>query len=230
MQSIEAFEMGYRSAAAGFFFDSMEIVAALAPSMGGVEALRGAFELLFRERDRVNEDMAWLTQLCQSAYGTPIVTPQGVDDYRSLLVGRVFDIVNHWSYIDDIKQVNRLQAWFYAGFGLGRGDSVTRGLRMFERLHTIAGEREPLPAMPTQLHRMAAEAARQMDVASKEDDLRQVRPLFDEAAQRLQSLCLLLQRPHADVRWAEQHKDDLEHYADTVRKVRLDLAPPGFRA
>jgi hypothetical protein len=217
--------MAWRTAASGYFFDSLELIAALAPAMGGVEALRGAFELLFSQRDRVNADMAWVTRLCEAAYQQPIEVPTGVDAYRALLTGRVFDIVNHWSYIPDIKQVNRLQAWFYAGFGLGRAEAVTRAIRLFERLHTIAGLREPLPQVPIHLGRMGAEAVRQMEVASQEDDLRNVRPFFEDSARRLQTACLLLQREPEAIVWSRALDDDLLAYADAARKIQLDLAP-----
>lgn len=223
MQPEIAFEMGYRSAAAGFFFDGMELVAALAPGMGGVDALRGGIELLFAARDRTNDDTDFVASICGRAFGQHWPSPRTVDAYRHLLTTGVFEIVNRWSYIDDIKQVNRLQAWFYAGFGLGRGETVARGVALLVRMRDIAGAAAPLPQMPENLRRMAAEAAKQMGTAAAEDDLRAVQPLFDDAARRLQGLALALQAPLDAITPPATFDDDLAAFEATATKVRVDF-------
>lgn len=193
--------MGYKSAAAGFFFDGMEIIAALAPGAGGIDSLHGAIALLFPERDRVNTHMDEIADLCTRAFGQPWHAPRGVDEYRMLLRLGVFEIVNRWSYIKDIKTVNQLQAWFYAGFGLGRAETVFRGLQLQARLFEIVGESAPLPDMPVNLGRMAREGARQMDTAAEEDDLRGVRPLFEDCARRLRNVAAQCDSPLAEQPW-----------------------------
>jgi hypothetical protein len=219
-----AFEMGYRSAAAGFFFDGMELIAALAPALGGVDALRGGVELLFAVREQTNDDTDFVASLCSRAFNQHWPPPRGVDAYRHLLTTGVFEIVNRWSYIDDIKQVNRLQAWFYAGFGLGRGETVARGLALLIRLRDIAGaDAAPLPQTPESLRRMSAEAAKQMATASAEDDLRAVRPLFEDSATRLQSLALALQAPLEQLVAPATFDDDLAAFVSTASRVRLDF-------
>ena len=223
MRPQEAFEMGYRSAASGFFFDGMEIIAALAPGAGGVDNLRGAFELLFPERDRVNDNMRWLADLCTAAYGKVVEPPAGVDGYRTLLQDGVFDIVNRWSFIADIKQVSQLQAWFYAGFGLGRAETVMLATQLMVRLRDLVQHAEPLPSMPTRLQRMAAEGAQQMVTASGEDDLIAVRPLFEDVAGRLRRLAVALQRSLADVEWDDTYAESLVAARETARKVRIDF-------
>lgn len=226
MKPGDAFELGYRTAASGFFFDGMEMIAALAPGAGGIDALRHAIALLFDARDRVNADMAHVAGMVAGAYGRPFEAPRDVDGYRLLLTDRVFDIVNRWSYIADIQQVNQLQAWFYAGFGLGRAETVTRGIALFERLRELTGVIPPLDQMPANLSRMAAEASKQMETAAAEDDLSALRPLFDDAAGRLRATALLLRRDPDDIGIDEARTDDLRAFVDLAHRVRLDFARP----
>lgn len=221
-----AYHMGHRTAGCGFFFDGMEMVAAASPHVpGGVEAMRGALELLFAERDRVNADAAWIAHLVGRAFGRVESPPTTVDAYRELQREGVFEIVNRWSYIADIKQVTQLQAWFYAGFGLGRARTVTLGLRLFERLRDQVGAGTAVDQMPDNLQRMAAEAARQMAVAAEEDDLRSVRPLFEDAARRVQRTSVQLLGPPDALAFTDEHADDLVAFEDAARKIALDLAP-----
>lgn len=224
MRPPQAFDMGWQSASAGYFFDGMEIIAALAPSLGGLDPLHGAIALLFPERDRVNTSMDQLAALCSSAFREPWPPPRSVDDYRHLLRNGVFEIVNRWSFIQDIHTVNRLQAWFYAGFGLGRAETVARGLVLRERLVEIAGDTPPLPDMPENLRRMALEGARQMDTAAREDDLAAVRPLFLACAQALEELAEIAAVPAGRPGAAARIGEALDLFTDTARKVQLDLA------
>lgn len=219
----EAFHMGWQSASAGYFFDGMEMIAALAPGAGGIEPLQGAVELLLPVRDTVNTRMDDLARLCSAAFGRTWTAPRSVDEYRLLLRHGVFEIVNRWSYIADIQTVNRLQAWFYAGFGLGRGETVFRGLRLHARLHEIVGDAPPLPDMPLNLGRMAREGARQMSTAAEEDDLRTVRPLFEDCARRLDGAARHCSGPLAEPR-PRMFEEDLAAVLDTARRVELDFA------
>lgn len=222
-----AYQMGFRSAACGFFFDGLEIIAATSTQIpGGIDALRGGLELLFRERDDVNEHMAWVAALVGRAFKQPVAPPTEVDAYRSLLQGGVFEIVNRWSYIADIKQVTRLQAWFYAGFGLGRALTVTRGLQLFSRLREVAGD-GPVYQMPDHLRRMAAESAKQMAVAAEEDDLRSVRPHFEDAARRMQRVAIQLQAESNQIVYTQDNDDDVAAFQASARRIDLDLARAG---
>jgi hypothetical protein len=217
--------MGYRAAAAGFFFDGMELVAALAPrAPGGIDGLRGGVELLFRERDAVNDHTRWLASLVEAAFQHPTAPPTTVDGYRTLLTAGVFEIVNRWSYIADLHTVNRLQAWFYAGFGLGRGTTVLKGVALAARLFEIVGEGTPADDAPGNLQRLAAESAKQLDVSAREDDLVSVRPLLLDAADRMKRASIALLRPLPQVRFGDEERLDLEALADVRRRVELDLA------
>lgn len=219
----QAYALGHDTAAAGFFFDGMEMVAAASPdASGGIDGLRGAVELLFAQRDRTNEQMVALTRTVVAAFGSPVTPPTTVDAYRTLMTEGVFEIVNRWSYIADIKQVTRLQAWFYAGFGLGRADTAMRGVQLLERLHELVGPTDTVVQMPTRLGRLAAEASKQLDVAAEEDDLRSVRPLLESAADRSRGVALLTSRPINTIQFG--HTEDLEFLTDADRKIRLDLA------
>ncbi len=224
MQPYRAFEMGHDAASSGFFFDGMELVAALSVRVGGFDPLRGALELLFAQRDPVGMSMKRVATLVGQGFGRSTPPPTGVDAYRRLLEEGVFEIVNRWSYIEDIKEVNRLQAWFYAGFGLGRGATVLRGLEMIPRLFDVTGHGTELDTMPARIQRMAIEAAKQMETAAEEHDLTAVRPLFQDAARRLKHLSIVLHRPIEDLVWTEERHGDLMVLEDTARKVRLDLA------
>ena len=70
---------------------------------------------------------------------------------------------------------------------------------------------------------MAAEAAKQMVTASAEDDLRAVRPLFEDAARRMQGIALALQARLADITPPVTFDDDLVAFEQTARKVRVDF-------
>lgn len=215
--------MGYQTASCGFFFDGLEMVAGASPdATGGIDGMRGALELLFRQKDVVNSRMNELSSKVQGAFGAPVTSPTTVDEYRALMTNGVFEIVNRWSYIADIKQVTRLQAWFYAGFGLGRAETVTRGVELLVRLHEIVGDTASVGQMPARLSRLAAESAKQMSVAAEEDDLRSVRPLLEDGARRVSSLAILTSRPASEIQFA--HSEDLEFYRDADRKITLDLA------
>lgn len=215
--------MGYRAAAVGFFFDSLELIAACSVHVGGVENLRGALELVFAARDETNSNAGWLAELLSGAFKHEWTAPRGVDEYRLMLTAGVFEVVNRWSYIDDVKQVTRLQAWFYAGFGLGRAQTVTRGIQMYDRMRNLVPVASAADDMPANLHRMAAEAVKQMVVAAEEDDLRSVRPMFEDVARRLQVVSLFLLRERAEIVFAPTHLDDLAVITDTLRRIRLDL-------
>jgi hypothetical protein len=227
MNPSHAFEMGYRAAAAGFFFDSLELIAACSVHVGGIDNLRGAIELVFADRDETNANVAWLANTLSGAFKQPWSAPRGVDEYRLMLTAGVFEVVNRWSYIDDVKQVTRLQAWFYAGFGLGRARTVTLGLQMYERMRNLVAVASAADDMPANLHRMAAEAVKQMQVAAEEDDLRSVRPMLEDNARRLQLVAVVLLRERAEISYLPAHVDDLRAIADTLRRIRLDLTHTG---
>ncbi|MFT6396877.1 MAG: hypothetical protein ACJAYU_001621 [Bradymonadia bacterium] len=219
----EAYRMGYQTASCGFFFDGLEMVAGASPdAVGGIEGMRGALELLFAQKDVVNSRMDELSAKVHGAFKSPVSTPTTVDEYRALMTNGVFEIVNRWSYIADIKQVTRLQAWFYAGFGLGRAETVTRGVELFARLYELVGGTPAVEQMPVRLNRLAAEAAKQMSVAAEEDDLRSVRPLLEDGARRISALSILTSRAAGDIQFS--HSEDLEFYRDADRKITLDLA------
>jgi hypothetical protein len=220
----DAYHMGQKSAAAGFFFDGMEMVAATSSVVGGFEYMRGALELLFAEKDATNERVAWLTALVSRAFGQVVVPPTGVDEYRLLLTGGVFEIVNRWSYIEDIKTVSRMQAWFYCGFGIGRLETVYQGTALLRRLMEIAGTGPPVEQMPERLYRLAQEAAKQIDVAGEEDDFAGVRPLLGEVSSEAKSLALWLQRPLDAMGEPLGIAESLQHVRDVERKLALDVA------
>ena len=224
MQLAEAYHMGQKSAAAGFFFDGMEMVAATSPLVGGFDNMRGALELLFAEKDVTNDRVAWLTALVSKAFAQPVAPPAGVDEYRLLLTEGVFEIVNRWSYIEDIKTVTRLQAWFYCGFGVGRLETVYQGTALLRRLIEIAGTGPPIAQMPERLYRFAQEAAKQIDVASEEDDFSGVRPVLDEVSSEAKSLALWLQRPLDALGEPLGITESLQHVRDVERKLALDVA------
>jgi len=217
--------MGFQTSSSGFFFDGMEMVAAVSPHVdGGLDGLRGPLELLFEERGRVEASMGLVCALIEATLRTPTPKPVTVDAYRALLTGGVFEVVNRWSAIRDIKEVTRRQAWFYSGFGLGRAYTVTKGVGLFERLRDRAGQGTPLDQMPDNLRRMAAESAKQMEVAAAEDDLRGVRPLFEEIAARMKRAALHLQGNPSGIVFGTREAEDLEQVLEVSRKIELDLA------
>lgn len=226
MNPPDAFDLGWRSADSGFFFDAMEILAALSAEVGGFDVLRGPLELVFLEKDQVHEHGLWLARTTSAAFRTDVAPPTTVDAYRDLLTSLVFEIVNRWSYIADIKQVTRLQAWFYAGFGLGRGATVLRGIRLYQRMREVAPASPALADMPLRLQRMAAEAAKQMDVASEEDDLRAVRPLFEAVSLRLKARSIGLQQEDLRELPEAELAEDLTLFSETARRVQMDFVRP----
>ena len=176
MQPAQAFELGYLAAASGFFFDGMEVVAAAAPAAGGLEPLSHAFTLVADDALATRHRMEALCALVGAAHSVAWPLPNGVDDYRLLLTNGVFDIVNRWSYIADAKQMGRLQAWFYLGFGIGRASSVLQALPLLMRLRDTIGTAEPVPSMCESLRSLLAESIRQLELAAREQDLDAVRP------------------------------------------------------
>jgi len=220
----EAYTLGHDAAASGFFFDAMELVAVVSTHVGGLDALRGAIELIFAERDATHERMARTVALCSGAFRRPFHAPTEVDAYRALLTDGVFEIVNRWSIIQDIKTVNQLQAWFYAGFGLGRAATIVRGVQLFERVHAVAPNEPNLAQMPIRLRRLAQEATRQVEVAGGEDDLDRVRPLFVDVASRLRRLLMVLNRDPDEIAFSALEADDLRAFDDVARRVLLDFA------
>ncbi len=224
MTPAEAYALGYDTAAPGFFFDGMEMIAAVSPACGGIDRLRGGVELLFTERDPVSDQLGRVVAAMSALFGVPFETPTTVDDYRHLMTAGVFEVVNRWSYIDDIKTVNQLQAWFYAGFGLGRAETAIKGLRLFERLYEIVGSGTVLDTMPERLRRLAAEAAKQLEVAGDEADLTSVRPLLHAAADRAKHASVLAQRSPETIGWSAELRADLEFLTDARRKLDLDVA------
>jgi hypothetical protein len=224
MTPAEAYALGYDTAAPGFFFDGMEMIAAVSPACGGIEPLRGGVELLFAERDPVSARLGRVAAGMSTLFGQPFETPTTVDEYRHLMTAGVFEVVNRWSYIDDIKTVNQLQAWFYAGFGLGRVETVIKGFRLFERLYEIVGAGTILDTMPERLRRLAAEAAKQLEVAGDEADLASVRPLLHAASDRAKHAAVVAQRSPKAIEWTAELRADLEFLADVRRKLDLDVA------
>ena len=176
MQPAQAFELGYLAAASGFFFDGMEVVAAASPAAGGLEPLSHAFTLVADDALATRDRMEALCALVGAAHSVVWPLPNGVDDYRLLLTNGVFDIVNRWSYIADAKQMGRLQAWFYLGFGIGRASSVLQALPLLMRLRDTIGTAEPVPSMCESLRSLLAESIRQLELAAREQDLDAVRP------------------------------------------------------
>ena len=224
MQPFGAFDMGYDAASSGFFFDSMELAAALSVRLGGFDRMRSALALLFAQRDVTESAMRRVSEVVTQAFKKPISPPIGVDEYRNLLENGVFEIVNRWSYIRDINQINRLQAWFYVGFGLGRGTTVLRGIELIPRLFELVGKGTELDSTPKRLQLLAAEAAKQLEISSDEDDLQRIRPLLQDAAQRLKRVSLSLHLPVAEIRWDSELVDDLEILHNLGHKIRLDMA------
>jgi hypothetical protein len=192
MQPAQAFELGYLAAASGFFFDGMEVVAAAAPAAGGLEPLTHAFTLVSDEALATRERMEALCALVGAAHSVAWPLPNGVDDYRLLLTNGVFDIVNRWSYIADAKQMGRLQAWFYLGFGIGRATSVLTALPLLVRLRDTIGVAEPVPSMCESLRSLLAEAIRQLELAAREADLDAVRPELMAVADALKPVAVRL--------------------------------------
>jgi hypothetical protein len=192
MQPAQAFELGYLPAASGFFFDGMEVVAAASPAAGGLEPLSHAFTLVADDALATRDRMEALCALVGAAHSVAWPLPNGVDDYRLLLTNGVFDIVNRWSYIADAKQMGRLQAWFYLGFGIGRASSVLQALPLLMRLRDTIGTAEPVPSMCESLRSLLAEAIRQLELAAREADLDAVRPELMAVADALKPVAIRL--------------------------------------
>lgn len=192
MQPAQAFELGYLPAASGFFFDGMEVVAAASPAAGGLEPLTHAFTLVADDALATRERMEGLCALVGAAHSVAWPLPNGVDDYRLLLTNGVFDIVNRWSYIADAKQMGRLQAWFYLGFGIGRASSVLQALPLLMRLRDTIGTAEPVPSMCESLRSLLAESIRQLELAAREADLDAVRPELMAVADALKPVAIRL--------------------------------------
>jgi len=229
MLTADAFEMGLRSARPGLLFDTMELVAALSVSAGGFDRLEPFVRTLGKLQTRSGEDLEWVTRLCTAAYGQTIPLPRSVDGYRTLLTERVFEIVNRWSYIQDIHTVTRLQAWFYCGFGLGRASTVLNGLQYFEDLRNAVGLLSPLDQMPVSLERMAAESARQLETVSKEDDFSRLRPLFVALARTMDSYAFRLNGAPSDIVLPSAFQQDLEQVEALIHQCRLDFAATATR-
>lgn len=224
MQRADAFEMGFRAASSGLFFDTMELVAALSVSAGGFDKLEPFVKRLAADQRQIEDDLRWLTALREAAFGRAYAKPRNVAEYRDLLTNGVFEIVNHWSYIKDIKMVNRLQAWFYAGFGMGRLHTVVGGARYFADLRDRIGLLPPLDQMPLNLSRMAAEGSRQLTTSSEEDDFSSIRPLLTELASISDRWSLHLSRAPRDIEVNAAAEDDLRLLADTLDRCRRDFA------
>lgn len=222
METVDAFEMGLRSARPGLLFDTMEMVAAMSVSLGGFDRLESFVRTLSELQQASMEDLEWVCALIRSAYQAPYDIPDSVDAYRSMLTDRVFDIVNRWSYIDDIHSVTRLQAWFYCGFGLGRGVTVLRGLNYFEELRNVGGMVSPLDQMPRQLSRMAQEAARQLQTVSEEDDFSAIEHTLHSAAGLLDSYAVRCQGDPQEVKIPRTLAQDIEYMQTLIAERQRD--------
>lgn len=229
MQTSDAFEMGLRSARPGLFFDTMEIVAALSVSLGAFDRLEPFVRTLQDMQATSAEDLEWVARLASAAYRQPIDVPRGVDGYRTFLREGIFEIVNRWSYIQDIHTVTQLQAWFYAGFGLARANTVFRGFRVFEALRNVAGILSPLDQAPLQLSRMAEEAARQLQVVAQEHDFDRVRVLFMAQAHVLDSYALRLRGEPDAITLPTTLANDLQETQELIHRLRLDFAHQAVR-
>lgn len=228
METADAFELGLRSAGPGLFFDTMELIAAVSVSLGGFDRLESFVRTLGELQSRSAEDLEWVSRLCSAAWREPVDVPRGVDAYRTMLRERVFEIVNRWSYIQDIHTVTRLQAWFYAGFGLGRSRTVLEGFHYFQELRDSVGVVSPLDQAPNNLSRMAEEAARQLDTVAKENDFDRVRVLFEGQARVLDSYAIRLAEKPDTLTLPTGWSDDLENVNAVIRQVRLDFASKAF--
>lgn len=222
MKTVDAFEMGLRSARPGLLFDTMEMVAAMSVTLGGFDRLESFVRTLAELQERSMEDLAWVSELISGAYRFPYDIPDSVDAYRHMLTERVFDIVNRWSYIDDIHTVTRLQAWFYCGFGLGRGITVLRGLGYFEDLRNVAGMVAPLDQMPRQLSRLAQEAARQLQTVSEEDDFSAVEHTLHKAAACLDGYALRCSAVPQDITIPRDLAQDIRWFGELIEERQRD--------
>lgn len=229
MLTADAFEMGLRSARPGLLFDTMELVAAMSVSAGGFDRLESFVRTLAQLQQRSGEDLEWITRLCSAAFQQPIGMPRSVDGYRQLLTERVFEIVNRWSYIQDIQTVTRLQAWFYCGFGLGRAVTVLQGFQYFEALRNQVGLISPLDQMPTNLERMAAESARQLETVAKEDDFSRLRPLFLDIARILDGYAFRLAEPAASLALPPSLPHDQQLVEELIQQCRIEFAAASTR-
>jgi hypothetical protein len=219
----EAFELGWLSSSPGFFFDGMEVVAAAAPIAGGLERLTGAVALLQAEAPAGFDRLDRARELVSAAFGRVWELPRGVDAYRLFLTAGVFEIVNRWSYLSDIRQVTRLQAWFYCGFGLGRADAVLLALPLLERVREVIGVAGPVETMPDSLQRLLAEAISQVEVPAREADFDALRPLLLDTADRLKPVAVRLLRAAPDIA-ADPGDADLRRRIDEcVRRVRFEV-------
>lgn len=227
MQTADAFEMGLRSTRPGLLFDTMELVAAMSVSLGGFDALEPFVRTLSVLQQESMEDLEWVTRLASAAFREPIAVPDGVDAYRFFLTHRIFEIVNRWSYIQDIHTVTRLQAWFYSGFALGRATTILRGLQYFDDLRNIGGIVAPLDQVPRQLARMAQEAARQLTTVAEEDDFSAMDAVFQKAATILDGYAIRCQE-RADVLTIPATIDDDLRYMRELTTQRLQDSARGI--
>lgn len=224
MRTPDAFEMGFRSARAGLFFDTMEMVAAVSVSAGGFDRLESFVRTLSSLQAEVGESFPWVVELVSAAFKQRVEMPKSVDAYRNFLREGVFEIVNRWSYVSDIQQVTQLQAWFYAGFGLGRGFTVLRGFEQFVQLRDLVGVVSPLDQMPLNLSRMASEAARQCVTVSEEHDFWRIRPLFEDVGAILDAYALRLRDAPEALTLPSSFAQDLERIEELGRQCRLEYA------
>lgn len=222
MHTADAFEMGLRSARPGLLFDTMELVAALSVSMGGFDRLESFVRTLSDLQRESMDDLEWITALAGAAFREPLSIPDGVDEYRTFLTQRVFEIVNRWSYIQDIHTVKRLQAWFYSGFALGRAVTILRGLQYFEELRNLCGVIPPLDQVPRQLTRMAQEASRQLAVVAEEDDFTVIDTILTHASERLNGYALLCQKSAEALTVPSALADDLQYFGELIAQRTKD--------
>lgn len=173
MQQYDRFlALGYRSAAAGYFFDAMELVAWLSVDIGGIDALQPIIRDLEIARHEADEFLKSATPGHDPSVRT-------VDEYRTFLQMHAFAAVEALAQRTELEGTMRLQAAFYAGFGFGRFRSTLLGVRLFQRLTELAPDANALKAVPARLNSLADEAVRQFAIARREPGLHPAHPRMD---------------------------------------------------
>jgi hypothetical protein len=171
-------EIGFRSAAAGFHFDAAELIAAIGSDIQDADALEPVIPVLKYSGPKAQEHLDVLKQEFGIGSDTPV---RSTTAYRNLLTDRVFARIEKLASLKEYDLAQRGQAAFYAGFGMGRFHGVFRAILLFKKLDGIkaVSASAPMESVPSQLHELAQEGARQLIIARKNEAVEAIHPWLD---------------------------------------------------
>lgn len=171
-------ELGFRAASAGFHFDAIELVTALANEVEENDVLAPVLPILRYSGQHAQSELEQLRSSFRIGVTRAVRDTEG---YRALLTDEIFPLVENLATLTSYAQAQEHQAAFYAGFGMGRFRSIFRGVLLFQRLMDLPGlsDTRTLGSVPTQLNDLAQEAVRQFLITRRNEDLGVVHPWLD---------------------------------------------------